>query len=122
MHHAAHRHLVRAPVQVKDAVSTMMRYARRAVGVQNLLVAPEIGEAWAEFSARANSHSRDMQQIARAPLARPPLHSVSKGRSCTRLGAAAKLAGNLTGQRGVQGRCTTQRSQARAPATATVRL
>jgi hypothetical protein len=42
----------------------MVRYAHRSVGVQNLLVAPEIGEAWAEFATRVQSHGRDMRSIA----------------------------------------------------------
>lgn len=71
-----------SPVQVKGAVGTMVDYARRAAGVQNVLVAPEIGEAWAEFSARTCSHSRDMQHIARAcPLSMP---GAIVSRSCGR--------------------------------------
>lgn len=39
----------------------MCRYAARSMSMQSLLVAPEIGEAWEEFSSRVASHNVEMR-------------------------------------------------------------
>ena len=52
--------------EVKDAVGAMARYATRGTRARNLLVAPEVGEAWTEFAQKANSHRDDMRGIAGA--------------------------------------------------------
>jgi hypothetical protein len=50
---------------IKETVAAMISYAKRGARVQNILVAPEVGEAWSEFAARVTAHGHDMHGIAR---------------------------------------------------------
>ena len=49
---------------IQDAVGSLVRYAKRGTCAQNMLVVPEVGDAWSEFSTRVNAHRKDMRDIA----------------------------------------------------------
>ena len=49
---------------VDGAVLAMVKYAKRAMGVQGMLVSPEFGEAWSEFAIKVTTHGREMKKIS----------------------------------------------------------
>eukprot|EP00892_Ulva_mutabilis_P010619 jgi/Ulvmu1/792/UM010_0166.1 len=57
-------HLEISRDNVDAAVLCMVKYAKKAVGVQGVLVSPEFGEAWSEFATKVTSHGKEMKRIS----------------------------------------------------------